>query len=156
MKELIKDIQFVEEYTNKFGTYYKHKIFYADTWGFYSSKKKEQTFFEVGKEAEFDVEEQTYQGNTTNKLKLQRQGQFSGYNRNLKKEQSRYSGFSASYVKDMLINGILEIETDLYKNVDEPSREQLNNAIMFTWRKRSKEIFDHLVKLDKSIENDSA
>ena len=102
---------------------------------FYSSKKKEQTYFKIGEEAEFTEEfKESKQGPYT-VLKPIRQGTFSNYNKNVKREQSRYSGFAVSYVKDLIIADKLEMKQ---------------------WESASKKIFNFMVELDKSEENDNS
>ena len=134
MKAKINRIDFQREFETKYGVLYSHKIQYdEDKQGFYSSKKKDQTYFKVGEEAEFTEEFKESRQGTYTVLKPIRQGSFSNYNKNVKKEQSRYSGFAVSYVKDLIIADKLEMKQ---------------------WESASKKIFDFMVQLDKSEEND--
>ena len=57
----------------------------------------------------------------------------------------------------MIVAGIIKPEIpdedmELYAN-GTLSNTELNDKILLTWRKRSAEIFTHLVKLDKSLES---
>ena len=98
-------------------------------------------------EPEFTVTEKV--NNSGKKFNVVRpiydQGQ-SPYGRQQKKEQSRYSGFSDSYIKDMLISGVLEPEVD-------SDTEKRNDIIMMTWKKRAFEVFEHMVQLDKTLQS---
>ena len=136
MKAKINRIDFQKEFETKFGILYSHKIQYdEDKIGFYSSKKKDQTYFKVNQEAEFTEEfKESRQGPYT-VIKPIRQGNFSDYNKNVKKEQSRYAGFAASYCKDLIIAGKLDFKQ---------------------WEAASKKIFNFMVQLDKGIENDNS
>ena len=136
MKAKINRIDFQNEFETKYGVLYSHIIQYdEDKQGFYSSKKKEQTYFKVGEEAEFTEEFKESRKGPYTVLKPIRQGNFSNYNKNVKKEQSRYSGFAVSYVKDLIIADKLEMKQ---------------------WESASKKIFNFMVELDKSIQNDNS
>lgn len=137
MKALIDNVQFNKEFESKFGTLYNFTVSWYDEneqiqKGFYSSKKREQDKFKPGEESEFNIEEKKNDKGTYYVIKPISKGQFSGFNRNLKKEQSRYSGFAVSYCKDLIVSGHLPIEQ---------------------WEKASKKIFNFMVELDKSIES---
>ena len=69
----------------------------------------------------------------------------SNFGKALTKEQSRYSGFSESYVKDLLACGLIKPE---FTTED----EEHNDVVIMTWKKRGFEIFEHLVELDKQLE----
>ena len=137
MKALIDNVKFNKEFESKFGTLYNFTVSWYDEneeiqRGFYSSKKKEQNKFIAGQEAEFNVEEKKNDRGTYFVIKPAHAGQFSGFNKNLKREQSRYSGFAVSYCKDLIIADKLDIKD---------------------WEKASKKIFNFMVELDKSIES---
>lgn len=132
MKAVIKTAEFVKEYETKFGTMYQHKITYDDKVASYSSKKKEQTEFIAGKEKEFDETENIAKnGQKYLNVKPITKNDLSGYAKNLKKEQSRYSGFSTSYAKDLVIAGKINFD-------------QLFEV--------SERLFNHMVALDKTLE----
>ena len=157
MKAEITEIVFLESYTSKYGELHKHKVTFMDEFlnritAFYSSKTNPQTYFKEGQEAEFDLEELTgKEGRKFYKMRRPKQaGGNPNYNREKKREQTKYSGFSASYVKDMIVAGIIQPEIPDDGNV--LSISELNDQVLLTWRKRSAEIFTHLVKLDKSLE----
>ena len=137
MKALIDNITFNKEFETKFGILYSHKVFYYDEndeiqQGFYNSKKKEQTYFKPGQEAEFDIEIKHSDRGDFTVIKPAKQGKFSPYNRNVKKEQSRYSGFAMSYAKDLVIADKIPFDQIL------PAAEKM---------------FKFMVQLDKSIED---
>ena len=138
MKALIDNITFNKEFETKFGVLYSHKVFYYDEndeiqQGFYNSKKKEQTYFKPGQEAEFDIEIKHSDRGDFTVIKPAKQGSFSGYNRNLKKEQSRYTTMGASYVKDLIIAGKVDIKD---------------------WERATEKIVKFMFNLDKEIEKD--
>ena len=156
MKAEIKEIVWLREYPSK----YKEgemmlvfKVTYLDenldmVTAQYTSKHKDQKKFIEGKEAEFTQEEMTgKEGNKYYVIKpIYSVAGNPNYNREKKREQTRYSGFSGSYIKDMLIAGILKPELT-------PKDIEDNDKLMNTWRKRSYEYYGHLVKLDKSLES---
>jgi len=131
MKSLIKSAEFVKEFDSKFGTLYQHRIKYDDKTAYYSSKKKEQTEFIAGQEKEFIEEERDGQKGKWLIVKPMTKNDLSGFAKNLKKEQSRYSGFAVSYVKDLIVADKIKIEH---------------------WEAASKKIFQFMVDLDKTIE----
>lgn len=132
MKAVIKSAEFVKEYDSKFGTLYQHRIKYDDKTAFYSSKKKEQSIFVSGKEVEFLEEQRQGEKGVWYIVKPMTQNNLSGYAKNIKKEQSRYSGFAVSYVKDLIIADKIKIEQ---------------------WEAASKKIFQFMVDLDKTLES---
>jgi menaquinone-dependent protoporphyrinogen IX oxidase len=150
MKALIKKTEYQKEVKGKFGTLYSHAIYYDNKKAFYTSKSKDQTFFQNGKEAEFTEELRTYQkkdGSTGEFLvvKPERPQRQSNFGKALQKEQSRYSGFAESYVKDLLVAGIIHPE-NTEKDVEH------NEVVITTWKKVAFEVFEHMVELDKTLE----
>jgi len=144
MKAKITSIEFQKEYPTQFGTLNLFKIGYNNKYGFYSSKYKDQKKFKIGEEAEFSEEIRTGKHSDYINIKPVYSQGFSNYGRAIKKEQSRYSGFSDSYVKDMLTSGILIPENDEEAIIH-------NDIVMITWKKRAFEIFEHMVELDKTL-----
>lgn len=112
MKAIIKEVKWLKEFESKFGMLQSFKVSYDDKTAFYNSKKKDQTNFVKGQEAEFTEEERT--GNNNSKYliikPLRKDFKQSNYGRALVKEQSRYTTMGASYVKDMIIAGNLDIK----------------------------------------------
>jgi hypothetical protein len=134
MKQFITGVKYLKEYETKFGPMHSFKVSWPDGDGYYSSKKKDQTYFVEGVETEFNVEEKEGKdGKIYKTVKPAISGNLSGFSKNLKKEQSRYSGFAVSYVKDLIIAGKVDIKQ---------------------WEQASEKIFKFLVALDKTIEND--
>lgn len=133
MKAIIESVEFLNEFESKFGTLYSFKVGYKGLTAFYNSKKKEQTKFIKGQETEFVEETKTGKNGEYYVIKPMYPGGASGgYNKQIKKEQSRYSGFAVSYVKDLIIADKIKMED---------------------WERASKKIFDIMVKLDKSLES---
>ena len=127
----IQKAKYEKEYETKFGTLYLHRITYNDKVGFYSSKKKEQTTFVEGKEVEFTEETRKGTNGEYMVIKPVKSAQFSNFGRQLKKEQSRYSGFAVSYVKDLIVAGRVDIKD---------------------WKSWSKDMFQFMVDLDKTLD----
>ena len=135
MKAVIKSVEYVKEYETKFGNLHLHRIKYNEKTAYYSSKKKDQTYFVKGKEVEFTEEEQKNDKGTFYKVKPIRQNSYSGYAKAVKKEQSKYSGFAMSYAKDLCVAGKIELR-------------QLSEY--------TKKMFTLMVELDKTLENDNS
>jgi len=136
MKEFITEVNFIKEKQTQFGTLYQFAVKYDGKKAFYSSKKKEQTMFIPGQEAEFTEEEKTYtdqQGNPGSFLVIKplNPNKQSNFGKALKKEQSRYSGFAVSYAKDLVVAGRL-------------NREELSD---YAWV-----LFELMVSMDKTLE----
>lgn len=150
MKTLIKNATFTKEIETKFGTMYGFKIEYEvngqNKVGFYSSKSKDQKKFIAGQEAEFTEEVMKSQNGEWIKIKpVALGGGYSNHGKALKKEQSRYSGFSASYVKDMIVAGVIKPEL-----TEEDAKH--NDIVLMTLKERSFEVFEHMVNIDKTLE----
>ena len=139
MKAEIIKTSYIKERETKFGIMHLHKIIFINEdlqqiEALYNSKKKEQTYFIEGKEAEFTCEIIKGKDNKKDFYVVKPIGsnyQSSG-GRAIKKEQSRYSGFAVSYVKDLIVAEKIPIED---------------------WKKESKVIFDFMVSLDKSLDS---
>ena len=135
MKAIINDVKFLKESESKYGLLYNFRIFYDDKQAYYSCKKREQDKFIIGQEAEFTEEEKEGSNGAYLVIKpIQKvwAGK-SGFVKEIKKEQSKYSGFAVSYVKDLIIAGKIDIKN---------------------WEPASEKIFNFMVKLDKSIIHD--
>ena len=110
MKAIIKKITFTKEWEGKFCTLFGFKVEYNDKFGYYSAKKKDQTKFIEGKEAEFTEETRTSQSGEYTIIKpIYNQGQ-SNYGRALKREVAKYSGFALAYSKDLVVAGKLDFD----------------------------------------------
>jgi len=138
MKAEIKEATWIKEFDSKFGKLQSHKIVFIDEnlneiTAQYASKKKEQTQFKAGEEAEFTLEEMTGPKGKYYKVRpIFQGGGNQNYAREKKREQSRYSGFAVSYAKDLVIAGKLE-----YSEFD----------------RASEKIFWLMVNLDKKLES---
>ena len=134
MKAKITGAKFKKEFTTQFGTLYAHRISYNGKEAVYNSKSQDQKKFEVGKEAEFTEEYITGQYGEYTVIKPVMSGGWKGnsnYVKDVKREQSKYSGFATSYVKDLIIADKINIKD---------------------WEKASKKIFNFMVELDKAEE----
>lgn len=129
MKAVITLATYNKEITTKFGVMHQHYIEYDGKRATYLSKKIEQTYFVEGQECEFTEE---LKGQYLNVKPFRENKGSSNYSRAIKKEQSKYSGFAVSYVKDLIIADKIKIED---------------------WEKASKKIFDFMVNLDKEAES---
>lgn len=132
MKAVIKKTEFHKEFDSKFGTLYSHKVWYDDKLAFYSSKSKNQNKFVPGKEAEFTEETIETKRGPMVKIKPMVAGGQSNFGKALKREQSRYTTMGASYVKDLIIAGKLDIKD---------------------WEKATEKIVKFMFNLDKEIES---
>jgi len=131
MKAKIDKIVFEKEYESKFGTLYLFSVHYNGKKGYYSSKKREQTKFREGEEAEFTEEIRNKGGNEYIIIKPVYTARQSNFGRALKKEQSRYTTMGASYVKDLIIAGKLDIKD---------------------WERATEKIVKFMFNLDKELE----
>lgn len=151
MKQLIDKVTFDRQFPTKYGERFKFKIDFYDEndqikTGYYVSKSRDQTKFIAGQESEFEISTREIpMGGYETVIKPIYEPQNSGFARKVKDERARYSGFSASYVKDMMVAGVIKPETD-------EQAIRWNEVVLLTWRKRSLEIWEHLVKLDSKPE----
>jgi hypothetical protein len=137
MRATITEVIFRKEIDGKFGKLYSFIVKYDEKVAVYRSKNKDQKKFIPGQEAEFTEETQTSIDKTTGEtkeylvIKPVYQGRQSSYGKELKKEQSRYSGFAVAYAKDLVVAGRL-------------NKEELPEYATV--------LFELMVSLDKSIE----
>lgn len=132
MKAKITNVTFKKEYESKYGMMYGFSVEYDGKSAYYSSKKKDQTKFVKGQEAEFTEEQRKNEkGKEYTVIKPIYAMGNSNFGKQLKREQSKYSGFATSYVKDLIIAGKLEMKD---------------------WESASKKIALFMVNLDKEIE----
>jgi len=133
MRAVITGAKWIKEFESKFGPLHQHKIEYAGKVAWYSSKVKDQKHFIVGQEVEFTETEHEGKNGKYTVIKPIQQSFNSGFGRQLKKEQSKYSGFAVSYAKDLCIAGKIDFkDISTYSTV----------------------LFELMVQLDKSIQND--
>lgn len=150
MKALIKTIKFDKEVTTKQGVVLNvMKAVYVledktERTASFFCKDKDKPPFKMGEINEFQEQSSEYQGEKQYNIK--KIANKTGYNRNIKREQSKYSGFSTSYIKDMIIAGKIEINPK--------EGEHINQATLRIWQAASKVMFQHMVELDKTLEND--
>jgi len=137
MKALITEVKFSKEYDSQYGKLYSFHVKYDNQVAIYNSKSKDQKKFIAGQEAEFTEETKTYKNKNTGEekpylvIKPIRQDKQSNFGKALKKEQTRYSGFAVSYAKDLVVAGRLPFDE---------------------LREYASVLFEHMVNLDKSIE----
>ena len=137
MKALIKKVKFVRDYNGQHGQMFIHAVYYGDKVGEYTSKKKDQTKFVEGEEAEFNEIHKTGKKGPYIKIVPATANRYKNSNtdigKSVIKEQSRYSGFSTSYAKDLAVAGLIKKEE------------------IVEW---SQKLFDHMVALDKTLLDD--
>lgn len=131
MKAIIDSVKFLKEQETKFGLMYKYEVKYNNHVASYLSKDKDQKHFIQGEECEFTEEEKEFNGQIYFNVKPIPKVKQNGYAKAVKKEQSRYSGFAVSYVKDLIIAGKIDIKD---------------------WEKASEKIFKFMVDLDKTLD----
>ena len=132
MKATITKIRYVKQYTTKYGEMYLFGVSYDGKEGFYSCKSREQRKFSEGQEAEFsEIIQTNAKGEEWTTVKPIYTNTQSNFTRQLKKEQSRYSGFAMSYAKDLVVAGVIDI----------------NQISAYT-----KAMFELMVELDKTME----
>ena len=112
MKAIITNAEFVKEYPNKKfgGVLYQHKIQYDGKTASYSSKSQNQNKFVKGQEVEFTEEERNGNNGTYLIIKPMMAQGSSNFGRQVKREQSKYSGFAMSYAKDLVVNDKIAID----------------------------------------------
>jgi len=131
MKVLITKVTFKEEREGRFGKQFNFEIEYDGKKAYYTSKSKDQTKFVEGQECEFNEEKRkSKKGNDYFVVKAIYQQNNSQYGKALAREQSKYAGFSASYVKDLIVAGKIDIKD---------------------WEAASTKIFKHMVELDATL-----
>ena len=131
MKAKITNIKYIKDYETKFGIMYSFLVEYDGKKAYYSCKKREQDKFKIGEEAEFVEEEKEGKNGKYLVIKPMQNNSYSPYNKAVKKEQSRYSGFAVSYAKDLCIAGKIE-----FKDISQYSTV----------------LFNLMVSLDKTLE----
>ena len=131
MKAKITNIKYIKDYETKFGIMYSFLVEYDGKKAYYSCKKREQDKFKIGEEAEFVEEEKEGKNGKYLVIKPVQNNSYSPYNKAVKKEQSRYSGFAVSYAKDLCIAGKIE-----FKDISQYSTV----------------LFNLMVSLDKTLE----
>lgn len=119
MKAIIKEIEFKREVNTKFGLMYQFNVKYDNKIGTFLAKKKNQTTFKENEENEFTEQKMEYQGVTYYKLKKVSNYGGSQFTRNVKREQSKYSGFAMSYAKDLAVCGMAKSKTEMFEMAEE-------------------------------------
>ena len=116
MEARILEINYLKPYQSPHGPMHDWHIKYegGEGEGMYTSKANPQTFFKVGEVASFTEDIMfSKQGKRWAKIKPIRENgnrNYSGFRRELKKEQSKYSGFAMSYAKDLCVAGQIKYE----------------------------------------------
>lgn len=136
MKGKIISVKYHKPVTTKYGEMHQHQVTIekdgVNILCQYLCKSKDQNTFIGGKEAEYNLTEREYQGNTYYNIKPINNRGNSNFSRNIKKEQSKYSGFAMSYAKDLVVAGSIEA-----------------NQMFPTAQK----MLDWMVEQDKALEN---
>ena len=110
MKAKITKTRFIEEYENKYGQMFLHAITYDEKEALYSSKAKNQTNFIEGQECEFTETSKTNDRGETVFYVRPIQQNSGNFSRQMKREQSKYSGFAMAYAKDMAVAGLIGLD----------------------------------------------
>lgn len=133
MKALITKVEYVAPIETKYGTKHKFYIHYDGKKADYLANKESQNHFIANQEAEFIETSREYNGSTYYNVKAPaKTGGNSNFSRQLKKEQSKYSGFAMSYAKDLVVAG------------------KIQESQMFA---AAKKMMDWMVEQDKALEN---
>ena len=136
MKAIFKKVVFSKAVETKYGLKYSFNVKYdvdgVERIGSFLSDKEEQDIFTEGQENEFNEVPREYNGKTYYNIKAIKKTGNSGFNKQLKKEQSKYSGFAMSYAKDLTVSGKIPL-SDMYSEADK----------MMKW----------MVQKDKELEN---
>lgn len=131
MKAVLKEIHFDKEVNTKFGVMFQYYVSYNDKNATFLCKTKDKHKFKAGIENEFIETSREYNGKTYYSIKsIQENKGNSNYGKAVQREQSKYSGFGVSYVKDLIIAGKIDIKD---------------------WEKASEKIVKFMVKMDKEI-----
>ncbi len=109
MKATIDSIVFDKKVSTKYGEMCRFIVNYNGKKGTFLAKEREQSKFKAGAENEFTETERKYDGIVYYNIAAIKSGG-SNYSRNVKKEQSKYSGFAMSYSKDLVVAGKIEYE----------------------------------------------
>lgn len=135
MKALITKISYKGAREGKFGTEHNFVVNYDGKTAYYTSKVNPQNKFIEGAENEFtEVEGMSKTtGNKYYTIKPIQKGGMTGYAKEIKKEQSKYSGFAMSYAKDLVVAGKIDL------------KDMFGYAI---------QMIDWMVEQDKAIAND--
>ena len=131
MKAVIDSVKFLKEQETKYGKMFKFEVKYLNHVASYLSKIENQTHFIAGQECEFTEEEKEYNGQIYFNVRPITQNKQNNFSKTLKKEQSRYTTMGASYVKDLIIAGKIEMKD---------------------WQTATEKIVKFMFALDKEIE----
>ena len=113
-KSIIEEVKYDKEKETKWGQMvHQYKVWYdGGKLGFFQSSKKDQDHFVRGQECEF--EELELKGRNDEPfyiLKLPKKNQrFNARAKESKREQAKYSGFAASYVKDLIVANKIQVK----------------------------------------------
>lgn len=124
-KSSVVKSKWIKEYKTKHGTQHHHHVFLEIKgkmeWAVYHSKYKDQSFFKEGNMAEFHIEEDSWNGKDFWRIKPVYKSKRSAHSYSNQKaiygkahknrtEQSKYVAFYSSYVKDLIVAGIIKQE----------------------------------------------
>ena len=108
MKALIEAINYLETFDSRFGTKHKFEVVYDGKVATFLSNEKEQKIFKEGVENEFDETQVLMENVTVFNIKPPGKKGKSNFSKQLKREQSKYSGFAMSYAKDLVVAGMIK------------------------------------------------
>jgi hypothetical protein len=145
MKIKVNKITFRNEVKTQFGIMYGYNVNYlnidtnVERWGSFLAKEKDKPAFIEGQEYEVQETEKEHNGQNYYSIKPFKTATNSQYAKAKTREQTKYSGFAVSYVKDLFVQGVIIEEDDI--------------KLMNTWKRLSTEIFWHMVELDRNLES---
>ena len=136
MKAIFKQIVLAKPVETKFGLRYSFNVKYdvegQERIGSFLAEKESQDLFLEGQENEFTEASREYNGKTYYNLAPIKKAGNSNFARQIKKEQSKYSGFAMSYAKDLTVASKIPL-SDMYSEAQK----------MMNW----------MVQKDKELEN---
>jgi hypothetical protein len=136
MKAVLKQIVLAKPVETKRGLRYKFDVKYdvdgKERIASFLSETEDQDEFKEGVENEFIESTREWNGNTYYNIAPPKKKGSSNFSRQLKREQTKYSGFAMSYAKDLVCNGKIPHE-DMYSEAEK----------MFNW----------MADKDKELEN---
>lgn len=144
MKIKVNKVTFRSEVKTQFGVMYGYNVNYltennVERWGSFLAKEMDKPSFSEGQEYEVQETEKEQNGKIYYSIKLFKPASNSQYGKAKTREQTKYSGFAVSYVKDLFAHGVIIEEND--------------EKLMEKWKKLSTEIFWHMVELDKKLDS---
>lgn len=129
MKAIIKSIVLQKPVETKYGLKYSFNVKYdvngEERIGSFLSDKENQEVFKEGVESEFNEIPREYQGKTYYNIRPIKKNSNSNFGKQLKREQTKYSGFAMSYAKDLVVAGKIP-HSDMFHEADKMMQWMFN------------------------------